>query len=134
MKRIIFLILVTIMAATSSMAQLPNGFRANYTLVGSYDANGNEINNGAPKCAVMIVTTNFGFGPQSSAIATLDFGFVGNTTLSFDGYVGMQNGWHVYVSNMGIAGQNYLLISRDGSSMRYINNFGGGDSYDYRIN
>lgn len=132
MKRLILTLAFIVSIAISCLAQMPNGFKGNYSLAGSFDSNGNErYTSGAPSCSVLVMTMNFGFGPSSSAILTLDFGWAGSSTLTFDGYAGMQNGWHVYVSDMGIAGKNYLLISRDGSTLRYVNNFGGGDIDEY---
>lgn len=117
--------------AVSAMAQLPNGFRCNYSLSGTYDSRGNETsdNGAAPAASIMVVTTNFGF-IQSGVVFTLNFGFQ-SSTLDFDGYAGMQNGWYIYVQNMGIAGRNFLYISSDGSTLRYQNAWNGGSFWEY---
>ncbi len=132
MKKTLLFIIAIIAIAMCGYAKLPNGFNKNYTLSGIYGADGEEIvdNGAAPQSRLIVVTTNFGF-VQSSAMLTMNYGPVGQTTLSFDGYAGFQNGWYVYVQDMGIAGQNYLLISRDGMTLRYVSTWNGGNYMEY---
>jgi len=135
MKRLIVLFLIISAFAFGAQAQLPNGYNNVYSLEGTYDASGNPIANNfaAPSASLMVVTTNFGF-VQSSAMVTMNSGFAGSTTLSFERYMGTQNGWYVYLQDMGIAGQNYLLISYDGSAMRFISAWNNGSFADYSEN
>ncbi len=131
MKRLTIFFIAVLSLVVSANAQLPNGFRCNYSLSGIYDSYGNESteNVAAPMASVMAVTTNFGF-IQSSVLLTLNYGFQ-SSPLSFESYAGMQNGWYIYVQDMGIAGRNLLYVSSDGSTLRYLCAWNGGIYWEY---
>lgn len=130
MKRLITCLSALFVLALSVSAQLPNGFGQNYVLSGTYDSYGNPVSDPgtAQTASLLVVTTNFGF-IQSSAILTLNT-MVGSSNLSYK-YTGNQNGWCVYVCDMGVAGSSYLLVSSNGNIMRVEKAWSGGNFAEY---
>lgn len=131
MKLRIFFLLLAIISAGNLFAQLPNGYKANYTYFRKCDNRGVTIEDYTtkPDVLIYIMTNNWGFGRQSTAI------FVGaGPGLTYDVYGGMVNGWHFYTQDLSLTPikGGSLYISKDRRTIRH-SLWSDGEYDEYRI-
>ena len=131
MKLRIFFLLLAMISAGNLFAQLPNGYKANYTYVRKCDNRGVTIEDYSSPADVFlyIMTNNWGFGRQSTAIFT-QYG----VAQGYDVYGGMVNGWHFYTQDLSLTPikGGSLYISKDRRTIRH-SNWSDGEYYEYRI-
>ncbi|MEZ3591730.1 MAG: hypothetical protein K1V84_11900 [Muribaculaceae bacterium] len=131
MKLKIFFLLLAMISAGNLFAQLPNGYKANYTYVRKCDNRGVTIEDYTTKPDVLlyIMNTNWGFGCQSTAIFTQL-----SVAQGYDVYGGMVNGWHFYTQDLSLSGLKggSLYISKDRRTIRH-SPWSDGEYSEYRI-
>lgn len=130
----LFIVILFVLSFIRGYAQAPDGHHAEYKHVYALDSDGNRVQkNSYPRIYVVVTTTSFLGNAMEWVMCNYYDNFSSQQNSNKFNWAGLKNGWYVYTYRSYGGNYNYLLISKDLSTVRIKDSFHNGITHVYEL-